>query len=80
MVKVLGYTLPVEADPGTWDQTTRPVDENISTSRWNFCCVSVNALRKWIGEEAFPIAKNPCWMTTTAKISDWVGRKVWVGA
>jgi hypothetical protein len=44
------------------------------------CGVSVNILRKWIREESFPAAKNPCWMTTTAKISEWVEGKVGVRA
>ena len=42
------------------------------------CGVSVNILRKWIKEEAFPAAKDPCWMTTTAKIAEWVEGKVGV--
>jgi hypothetical protein len=40
------------------------------------CGVSENALRKWIEKEAFPAAKDPCWMTTTAKIAEWVEGKV----
>ena len=38
--------------------------------------VSVNVLRKWIKEEAFPAAKDPCWMTTMGKIAEWVEGKV----
>jgi len=41
------------------------------------CGVSVNVLRKWIKEKAFPAAKDPCWMTTTGKIAEWVEGKVW---
>jgi len=32
--------------------------------------------RKWIREEKFPAAKDPRWMTTTAKIAEWVEGKV----
>jgi hypothetical protein len=32
----------------------------------------------WIREEAFPAAKDPCWMTTTAKIAEWAEGKVGV--
>jgi hypothetical protein len=42
------------------------------------CGVSVNILRKWIREEKFPAAKDPRWMSTTAKIAEWVGGKVGV--
>jgi len=30
------------------------------------CGVSINVLRKWIKDESFPAAKDPCWMITTA--------------
>jgi len=40
------------------------------------CGVSVNVLRKWINDEAFPAVKDPCWMTTTGKIAGWVEEKV----
>jgi len=42
------------------------------------CGVSVNILRKWIKEEAFPAAKDPCWMTITAKIALWIEGQVGV--
>jgi len=44
------------------------------------CGVSVNVLRKWIREESLPAAKDPCRMTTTAKIAEWVEGKVEVRA
>jgi len=48
------------------------------------CGMSVNILRKWIREEKFPAAKDPGWMTTTAKIAERaegkVGGEGWRGA